>query len=1394
MSFSIVAVLLLILSGISVTVFVSSTDRDAARQQPVQQLGEMEDAATQEALGLEEAAYALAIQAAQVGPGNESVMDQRFQLQLLQYRSDRYPLDRGGLEISLNRSSIGLLFLRLNAVEAASVTAQIVGEEALKGVTIPAYLTLAGSFTLRISSASGFMLKQFEISRHVYVPTPLLLNRMDAFAQAFQGGRCEFENVVRYEVSALAQSRVLQGYGMTSMYGVTGTEAVITEADVENAAGLAIVLEQLRSLRTVDQEMLGAILERFPGSGEAKADALALLSSGGSVDPADLFLRLSGSGGYDLRLLLAQTVYAAADVLALRWLDYLHVLDVARFLEDAGEAVQLTLTGVLDALLGGDAVNRSAIEWVEKRLRDAGVSEEEYRYLDRASPDAYITVPSYSWTVVTDAGEPVELCLDGTYAIDFPTRDVLASSEWKRFLLEYKSGTYELAETLKAFVQTIALGIASAVDLPTLTLTLDPLDESDFITELEEQAKSALASSGDWFTRAAREATDSFKIKDRMGEALSRFVSENWALITDEGPAVADALDHLARQTIEDAAVMMPGWDESSMESAVESVKWQMELGSLSGVVECVRAAFESGATGWLKMMQQVFGNLTLDGLPFDLDKLLVGLVAGAVEGIPGIKAVVERMMLRSLADMHQASSIRADRLSVTIPGQRYFALQADNQASVKEALEVDCLLPWLSGRSDGITVEIMQPWDYPRSVEDCPNRHVTDLANMTLSPFATQWGVTVRGGFDLTVCTESDDIQSRPLTVAASVASHVNFGFELTVSTHGGWPVSGVDYSPTMTLLKQVAEVFDLIWQAIVGVLQWIGDAIGKLFSFVQDVLSTVLSYATKIVEWLSNVVLSLIEGVRDLIEGALSGVIGWLADSISNLIGGNVLKMNIFGLGLTFKGGTSDLAFGYGEMVRISLFWPILDGSFSITSRFLRLRNVGYDVVVNGSLSGSGWSISGQLDPLMRMMDHCLEIKACLNGYMVEIAAPEVTQYEKVSFALSDMPAIGSFLSNIPSPIPGFKAAIDAGFEAKFNRPFDRHVVINEVELNPPGADEREEWVELFNPMLHPEDLSGWTFETAHGRQTLTDLGHAEIASGGHTVYHFDGQVLDNGGESGLPVGESVILRNAEGKKIDSTPFITDYYNDGRTWQRSVDASEHWEFKEETMGSRNGVTFYRGSAAQEFYRIIADAVSKALARSGSIDGLGGLAKLITVAIEDALDYLVETLGDVVVEINFFVELKLQDYSGSMSGDFRLSLVVTGKCIKDGLRWIADAVLTALGNVLNPAGAAPRGHSVNELLDDIYIRFGAFLSVGLPKLVSPVRQGETFRFGAVVDMNLAAILAPNAGHNWSVGFGALFEGIPADRLSGYYGIDADRLADFWIVRATLGPASSAPA
>ena len=137
--------------------------------------------------------------------------------------------------------------------------------------------------------------------------------------------RGELESVVRYELSALAQERVLRGYGMEAKTGIRSTEAIITNEDVVRAVNLALILEELSYFQDMRRRPAGPDLE----------GVLPMLSDlDGPVDPADLFLRSYDEGGIDLAPIVAQTINARADAIVLKWLDYFKIVDLINVPEE----------------------------------------------------------------------------------------------------------------------------------------------------------------------------------------------------------------------------------------------------------------------------------------------------------------------------------------------------------------------------------------------------------------------------------------------------------------------------------------------------------------------------------------------------------------------------------------------------------------------------------------------------------------------------------------------------------------------------------------------------------------------------------------------------------------------------------------------------------------------------------------------------------------------------------------------------------------------------------------------------------------------------------------------------------------------------------------------------
>ena len=131
--------------------------------------------------------------------------------------------------------------------------------------------------------------------------------------------------------------------------------------------------------------------------------------------------------------------------------------------------------------------------------------------------------------------------------------------------------------------------------------------------------------------------------------------------------------------------------------------------------------------------------------------------------------------------------------------------------------------------------------------------------------------------------------------------------------------------------------------------------------------------------------------------------------------------------------------------------------------------------------------------------------------------------------------------------------------------------HVVINEVELNPPEDDRRSttmEWVELYNPTSNDVNLGGWTLSTTGGKGTHTFTIYGSIKANGYYVYDHS-RWLDN-------EDESIILGDASGNEMDKTSLLKDKKNDDRSWQRypngiDTDSYSDWKFRSSTKGYSN-------------------------------------------------------------------------------------------------------------------------------------------------------------------------------------------------------------------------------
>lgn len=133
--------------------------------------------------------------------------------------------------------------------------------------------------------------------------------------------------------------------------------------------------------------------------------------------------------------------------------------------------------------------------------------------------------------------------------------------------------------------------------------------------------------------------------------------------------------------------------------------------------------------------------------------------------------------------------------------------------------------------------------------------------------------------------------------------------------------------------------------------------------------------------------------------------------------------------------------------------------------------------------------------------------------------------------------------------------------------------HVVINEIDTNPPGDDSKSisEWVELYNPTSSEVNIGGWKIaSTTILKKTLTIPEGTTIKPGQFLTFSYTNIWFTD-------VSEVVQLKDKNQVIIDETPALTDVKNDFTSWQRiydgfDFDSDTDWKFVFSNAGSSNG------------------------------------------------------------------------------------------------------------------------------------------------------------------------------------------------------------------------------
>lgn len=185
-----------------------------------------------------------------------------------------------------------------------------------------------------------------------------------------------------------------------------------------------------------------------------------------------------------------------------------------------------------------------------------------------------------------------------------------------------------------------------------------------------------------------------------------------------------------------------------------------------------------------------------------------------------------------------------------------------------------------------------------------------------------------------------------------------------------------------------------------------------------------------------------------------------------------------------------------------------------------------------------------------------------ADIEGISAQVLAPEGFQYAGGAQVI-----LGGLRSPSEPSVSERSLAWDLGTAARACR----HVVINELEQNPPGQDKGNEWVELYNPSSRAVDIGTWWLTDSHYGKIVRIPAGTTITAGGYLVLNWTNGTLIHTSPM------SITLRDNAGSEIDRTLEAKDEKNNDRCWARYPDGRDlgsdlDWRIQKSTRGGPNG------------------------------------------------------------------------------------------------------------------------------------------------------------------------------------------------------------------------------
>ncbi len=403
------------------------------------------------------------------GLGGMTQRSESFREGMARWMDDMFPAEDSGITVTVESYDMGIEVrdLRMPA-----------GNYAADGY-VPAFLLAEGTVEAVFESESGTARRTLHVESDGSGALPLACDRGTMFENILEDGGSLLSQMVSYQLTSLAQYRVMNGYGAFAYYGEYGTESVITEADVRDAYS--------RALRAVE-----SIVFR---------DADGGLITGRT----DLAKAIVGDAGgrmtVNVGAVYSQALAAAADRIVGKWFDYFLGNKVLQLCDEIDDKLRNAWDSFTSFITGRNSF--SAEPYIREIVGNTDLALGEYMAFAVPLPD----------------GGPLTLDLR------YPEHDMMGSDTVSSFKSKYRDDTSSIRTWLYSIVNE---AIAQAAETRVLgTVTVDLNDPREFSDVLYGAVMLALEGAEDSFVSYMADSLSWHSYPDQFYAAIYDAVSEN---------------------------------------------------------------------------------------------------------------------------------------------------------------------------------------------------------------------------------------------------------------------------------------------------------------------------------------------------------------------------------------------------------------------------------------------------------------------------------------------------------------------------------------------------------------------------------------------------------------------------------------------------------------------------------------------------------------------------------------------------------------------------------------------------------------------------------------------------------------------------------------------------